>query len=285
MISGYAGSESALIGHLSTLLAAKDRDAASVSDADGTPMTGARDRTDKHIYRAGVEALVKEGEWIGGRGMPRSRGAWATSLLPSLTRHFCPSAACPHKWDQIDSMITEYAGSEDLLIENLSFLLAVMNEVRTEAASTAGEVVAEAASTANEARTAAASRVDEVRTEAASTANEVRPEAAPTVDQVVAEAASMSDEVVAEAASTAEEVQTKSASSVSKTEDAIDREEKRDENGGSHVDFTLSKVSTSKGTLGTVGEAQHERGTVDSGKRHRRRRRPQRQYPSEVTEE
>ena len=65
MINGYVGSEDALVGHLSSLLAAaKDRAAASVSKTDDVRMSGAGNKMANNMYRAGVEALVKEGEQI-----------------------------------------------------------------------------------------------------------------------------------------------------------------------------------------------------------------------------
>jgi len=67
--------------------------------------SGKPDRSDKSVYRAGVEALVKE--------------------------------ACPEKYDMIDDMMAEYEGREEVLIGHLSTMLAHKNrELRGSASST-----------------------------------------------------------------------------------------------------------------------------------------------------
>ena len=83
------------------------------------------DQSDKSVYRAGVEALVKEG-----KNLPAESSVIHRFFVLCFTNLMCAETllACPEKYSQIDEMMLEYEGREEILIGHLSTMLAAKNK-------------------------------------------------------------------------------------------------------------------------------------------------------------
>mgnify|MGYP000249112105 CR=1 FL=1 len=92
------------------------------------------DRSDRSVYRAGIEALVKEGKQI---LIARPvRAVFGNVLTFNFFAFDAP--ACPEEIDNIDNMMIEYEGREEVLIGHLSTMLAAKNRGNTSTSSSSG---------------------------------------------------------------------------------------------------------------------------------------------------
>mmetsp|Transcript_30167 Transcript_30167/g.64049 ORF Transcript_30167/g.64049 Transcript_30167/m.64049 type:complete len:132 (+) Transcript_30167:1-396(+) len=94
----YEGREEVLIGHLATMLAAKNQKVSGDKlSKEEWSLKSESDKTRNSVYREGVEVLVKE--------------------------------ACPEKMDRISELMIKYEGREEVLIGHLSTMLVANGKV------------------------------------------------------------------------------------------------------------------------------------------------------------